>query len=145
MSVDWKSRLLETTKAKASFEKPLAQVVQQVVADGHASLAEVKSFLAEHKDVFGDKGEQAAKKAAEALLDSTSPKMALPSSSTTQGMKAHALRFDPAMTKSGALPWFATVQLTAPPVTLVGKGEPVVVDGERFTAQDVAALLKHAA
>ncbi len=142
MSVDWKNRLLETTRTRA----PLAQAVEAVVANGQASLAEVKSFLAERKDVFGDSGEQAAKKAAEALLDSTSPKMALPNSPSSptgpaQGMKAHAVRFDP----TSALPWFAKVQLTAPVVTLQGKGDAVVVDGEKFTAHDVAELLKLAA
>lgn len=140
MSVDWKNRLLETTRTRA----PLEQAVAQVVANGQASLAEVKSFLAERKDVFGD-GEQAAKKAAEALLDVTSPKRALPSSSTAPGLKAHSVRFEPTFEPGASLPWFAKVQLPAPAITLQGKGEPVVVDGERFTAQDLAALLQLAA
>lgn len=131
VAIDWKSRLIETkTKAPTSFE----HVVRQVVADGSASLAEVKGFLAQHKDVFGDDGQQAAKKAAETLLDSTSPKMAAP---TTTGLKAHNLR--------GASAWHGRVQLPSPPVVLIGRGEPVTVDGERFTQHDVAELLKLAA
>jgi hypothetical protein len=144
VAIDWKARLLETT-TKATAAPALERAVQQVVADGQASLAEVKSFLAERKDVFGDHGEQAAKKAAEALLDSTSPKLAqlmTPSSSgPAAGHKAHNVRLDP----TGALPWYAKAQLSPPPLTLIGKGEPVVVDGERFTAADVAALLQLAA
>ena len=127
VAIDWKSRLIETkTKAPTSFE----HVVRQVVADGSASLAEVKGFLAQHKDVFGDDG-QAAKKAAETLLDSTSPKLA---AATTTGLKAHNLR--------GVQPWHGRVQLPSPPVVLVGRGEPVTVDGELFTQSDVAELLK---
>lgn len=142
MKTDWQARLLETRLAAAksptaTLQSALQKVVQQVVADGSASLAEVSGFLAQHKDVFGDSGEQAAKKAAENLLDSSAPRMVVGSKSS--GVKAHALR------ATGGVAWHASVQLPTPPVVLLGRGEPVVVDGERFTQADIAELVKLAA
>lgn len=151
MAVDWKARLLDT-KTRSTSPAAAQDAVQQVIADvvaGGVPLSEVKRFVREHRDVFGDDGLQAAKRAAEALLDQTSPKLStnsLPSQSpVSAGVKAHALRFDP----TSALPWFQKTNLPTLPLTLVGpltgKGEPVVVDGERFSASDVAALLQLAA
>ncbi len=153
MAVDWKARLLDqTTRASPAFPQVVRQVIQEAIAGG-VPASEVKRFVAEHQDVFGDAaheaGLQAAKKAAEALLDSTSPR--LPASahgSTPPGVKAHALRLDPgAATKTA---WFQKATLPSLPPslltgTLKGKGDAVVVDGERFTASDVAALLLLAA
>ena len=148
MKTDWQARLLETRLAAAkapaaTLQSALHKVVQQVVADGSASLAEVSGFLAQHKDVFGDSGEQAAKKAAGNLLDSSAPKRVVGSTSTAStastGVKAHALRVN------GGGSWHAQVQLPTPPAVLVGRGEPVVVDGERFTQADIAELVKLAA
>ncbi|MDP2343072.1 MAG: hypothetical protein Q8O67_19100 [Deltaproteobacteria bacterium] len=129
----WKAHLVAAgstaTKAPA-FQK----VVEQVIASG-VSAGEVKKFLAERNDVFGDDAVQIAKRAGEALLDQTSPKRQTNAPAT--GVKAHAVRF-------AGLPWFQRVTLPQPPVLLIGKGDSVVVDGERFSQSDVAALLRAA-
>ncbi len=145
VAVDWKAKLLETrTASQQASPHAFQQVVQQVIAAG-VPASEVKRFVAEHQDVFGAGAHDQAKKAAEALFDQTSPRL-LPSSQTGAGVKAHALRLDP----GSALPWFQKATLpTLPSSTLLGalkgKGDVVVVDGERFSASDVAALMQLAA
>lgn len=128
----WKAHLTATRESagKPAFE----QAVKQVIASG-VSPTEVKTFLAEHKDVFGDDAQQVARRASEALLNQSGPRLA--STPTSTGVKAHTVRF-------AALPWFQRVTLPQPPILLHGKGDVVVVDGERFSQHDVAALLSAA-
>jgi hypothetical protein len=152
----WKARLMEarSTSTPRSIAGPAFQkVVEQVLASG-VKASDVKKFLTERKDVFGDDAVQTAMRAGEALLDQTSPKRSVlkgtPAAGDTEagkGVKAHAVRFA-ALPLDGlpsdGLPWFQRVALPQPPVLLTSKGDSVVVDGERFSAADVAALLRAA-
>ena len=102
------------------------------------SATEVRTFIAEHKDVFGDDAVHLARRAGEALLDQTSPKLrARPS---TGGVKAHEVRF-------AALPWFQRASLTQPPLHLTANANAnanIVVDGETFSPRDILTLLRSA-
>ena len=144
MAFDWKSRLInaQAKAKKASSSSPtLQKAVEQVIAAG-VPATEVKRFLAEHNDVFGDDALQAARRASESMLDS-GKQAAVPPEPTT-GVKAHAVRFQ---TTTGAVPWFqraSVLALPQPAIVLHGKGDVVVVDGERFSHSDLAALLRAA-
>ena len=147
MAIDWKTRLVDAqTKATARVSardaaptRELQKVVEQVIASG-VSPSEVRRFLVEHDDVFGDDAVQIARRAGEAFLDQTSPRRQAPISESgpaSSSVKAHAVRFP-------AVPWFQRVSLPLPPAVLLGGGDVVVVDGERFSQGDVAALLRSA-
>ncbi len=128
-SQPWKARLVE---AQTKTSTPALQhVVEQVIASG-VSATEVKAFMSERPDVFGA---DAGRRAGEAFLDQGNPK--LNEQPQAGGVKAHAVRF-------AALPWFQRVSLPELPILLQGKGDVVVVDGERFSQSDIAALLRSA-
>lgn len=142
MGTDWKTRLMETRRTGSP--QAWQQVLQSTLATGAASPAELKSFLHQHRDLFGDDAHAVAQKAAEALLDSSSSK--LPASALAGALgsvKAHQVRF----ATPASLPWHQRAELPAIPAARLpaSTGADVVVDGERFTAADVAALLALAA
>ena len=132
LSLPWKARLLD-----AQTTASVASAVEQVIASG-VSATEVRTFIAEHKDVFGDDAVHLARRAGEALLDQTSPKLrAKPSAG---GVKAHEVRF-------AALPWFQRASLTQPPLHLTANANAnanIVVDGETFSPRDILTLLRSA-
>jgi hypothetical protein len=122
-----------STQGQASTPE-LQSVVEQVIASG-VSATEVKAFLNEHQDVFGD---DAARRAGEAKLFQAAPKAS--DSAVASGVvsvKPHALR-------CAGLPWFQRVSLPEPPIELQGRGDDVVVDGERFSPSELLALLRAA-
>lgn len=143
MTVDWKSNLLTVARAPRA---ELARAVEQAIASG-ASLDDVTQFAVSQpalspvvalvKDgFFNDRGQKAVLSVVGGDVDRKRAAL------TSTGLKAHAVRFDPA----SALPWFNKAGLPPTPTsTLQGSGSAVVVDGERFTASDVAALLRLAA
>jgi hypothetical protein len=145
MSVDWKSNLLSVARSPAP-RAILAQAVEQAF-DAGASVDEVRRFaqstaglapiVALFADGFFDHREQ---KLAHAVVGGDSDRRKAPL--TSPGMKVHAMRADP----TASLPWFSRANLPPPPPsTLEGTGQDVVVDGERFSPADVAALLRLAA
>lgn len=149
MTVDWKSNLLSAVRTpapRAVLVQAVEQAVDQAIAAG-GSIDDVRQFAASQPalssvvalfaDGFFDHREQ---KAAQLTVggDSRLGRATL----TSPGLKAHAVRADPA----GALPWFNRANLPPVPTsTLTGPSGPVLVDGERFDAADVAALLRLAA
>ena len=147
MNVDWKSHLLSAARTPAP-RAVLAQAVEQAF-DAGASVDEVKQFAASQPalssvvalfaDGFFD--HRLEKAAITAVGGETERRRA---ALTSPGLKAHAVRADPA----GALPWFQKANLPPTPTTTLtrqGSVTPIVVDGERFSADDVAALLRLAA
>ncbi len=148
MAIDWKSRMLEATASAGS--RPSAQLVQHVVEaalHSGARLDDVQQFAAQQPalaavsalfaDGFGDVGGLSRKTPATLGGDVRSPRSS--SFGAGAGFRLHAVRVDP----RAALPWFHKV--AAPlPAPLMGEGRDIVIDGERFTAHDVAALLRAA-
>jgi hypothetical protein len=142
---DWRSPLLHAaTRDARDVRSAVRHAVQGALAAG-ADPSEVQRFVAEHKvadavaDIFGDDG--AARRAAGQLLDQTQPRMLAPTSQSgrpASAQRPHQLRLDP----HGALPWHQRASLPSLPVTFAtGAAVDVVVQGQRFTPADVAALL----
>jgi hypothetical protein len=143
VGTDWKTRLMETRRTGSP--QAWQQVLQSTLATGAASPAEVKTFLHQHKDLFGDDAHVVAQKAAEALLDSSSSKLPASALAGAAGsVKAHQVRFT---APPASLAWHQRAELPAPMASRLpaGTGADVVVDGERFSAADVATLLSLAA
>lgn len=145
MAIDWKSRMLEATSTLAVGNRASAQRVVEAALHSGAGLDDVQQFAAQQPalsavsalfaDGFGDVG-GLSRKTPDALGgDIRGPRAVVGGNS----FRVHALRVDPEAT----LPWFHKV--SAPlPAPLTGTGHDVLVDGERFTATDVAALLRAA-
>lgn len=145
MSVDWKSNLLSAARTPAP-RAILAQAVERAF-DAGASVEEVRRFAQSNEtlapivalfaDGFFDHGGQ---KSAHAVVGGDSERKKAPLISP--GLKLHAVRADP----RASLPWFSRATLPpTPPLMLQGTGQTVVIDGERFSPGDVAALLRLAA
>jgi hypothetical protein len=145
MSVDWKSHLLSAVRSPSS-RSVLAQAVEQAF-DAGASVDEVRRFAQSNEtlspvdalfaDGFFDHREQ---RLAHAVVGGDTDRKKAPL--TSSGLKLHAVRADP----TSSLPWFARATLPpTPPLQLQGTGQPVVIDGERFSPGDVAGLLRLAA
>jgi hypothetical protein len=142
MSVDWKKSLLSVAQA-SSPRTQIAQVVEQAI-DAGASVDDVRRFAASTPSLApvaalfqdGFLAEGTTKLAQSVVGGDAERKRA---ASTTPGLKAHAVRADP----TASLPWFRRASLPAPPPSsLSTAGGVVTVDGERFDAADIAALLR---
>jgi hypothetical protein len=144
--LDWRGGLLEAARraSPASVKHAIATTLSAGVDE-----AAVKAFVADHRAVFGDVAGvfddvDAARRATSRLLDQTQPRLPQPASSSSgRPQRPHAVRLDP----SSSLPWHQRGSLPAlPPAFDVGAAPgkdvaAVVVQGERFTARDVEALL----
>jgi hypothetical protein len=143
--LDWRGGLLDAARRDnaAGLRATLARTIDQGV-----DAVVVQRFVAEHRAVFGDAAAffddvDASRRAVDRLLDQTQPRLAAPSSTSggatrAGGVRAHAVRFDPA----AALPWHQRVSLPAlPDPFAVGPAKDLVIQGERLRPVDVDALL----
>lgn len=152
--LDWRGGLLEA--ARRASPSSVQQAIATTISAG-VDAAAVKDFVVEHRAVFGDvagvfDAVDAARRSTSRLLDQTQPRLPQPSSSSSptsspsgRAQRPHAVRLDP----SSSLPWYQRAALPPLPPTfgtgaaarLEGNVVDVVVQGERFTAKDVAAML----
>jgi hypothetical protein len=142
MAIDWKSRMLEATASLKS--RDAAQRVVEAAVHSGARLDDVQRFAAQQPalqaiselfaDGFGDASAVSRK-----TNDTLGGDVRSARPNTSAGLRLHTLRASP----DAALPWFSrvTAALAAP---LTGTGADVVVDGERFSPADIAALLRAA-
>ncbi len=142
MSADWKTSLLSVAHA-SSPRAQVAHVIEQAI-DAGASLEDVRRFadstpsLASVSALFRDGFfDHRTEKQAHAAVGGDMDRRL--SASASMGFKAHAVRADP----TSSLPWFRRATLPPTPApSLVSTGSAITVDGERFDAQDIAALLR---
>lgn len=145
MAIDWKSRMLESTSTLAPGNRACALRVVEAALRNGAGIEDVKQFAAQQPalsavvalfaDGFGDVG-GLSRKTPDALGgDVRGPRVV--GGGGGGGFRVHAVRVDP----GASLPWFHKVAATLP-APLSSTGIDVVIDGERFTANDVAALLR---
>jgi hypothetical protein len=146
--LDWRGGLLEA--ARRASPSSVQHAIETTLQAG-VDAAAVKDFVTHHRAIFGDVAGvfddvDTARRATNRLLDQTQPRLPAPPSSLTstsgRAQRPHALRLDP----SSSLPWHQRASLPPLPPAFptgaaTGAAADVVVQGERFSPRDVAAML----
>jgi hypothetical protein len=140
---DWRRGLLEAARhpAPTTVGAAIAQTL-----DAGVDAALVRAFVSEHSAVFGDVAAVFgplgdARRAADRFFHQGTPPLPAPTSTAASRptLKPHALRLQQ---QSSSVPWFQRASLPAPSMPLEPGPGFAVVQGERFDAADVAALLR---
>ena len=145
MPIDWKSRMLEASAGQGLKSHAAARSVVETALHNGAGIDDVQKFAAQQPALsavvalFAD-GFDLAAVSKKMTHDALGGDVRTTRVSSGGGFRLHAVRVDP----QAALPWFHKVQGPALPAALVGTGADVVVDGERFSATDVASMLRAA-